>query len=80
MIFFAACLNAVKYSFSLKSRRLLFVSLVHPARLECIRVGFASTFFERDDCSVAIFSELHAAVFHRLDACPYYWAVKFACV
>jgi hypothetical protein len=67
----AAFLNAVISSFSFKSRGLVRVSLVPLTRSEFSHFGFASAAFECDDASVAIFSELHAAVFHRLDACPH---------
>lgn len=62
-----AVLNAVISSLSLKSRRLPGVSLVHPARSRCIRVGLASASFEGDESPVVFFSELHAAVFHGLE-------------
>jgi hypothetical protein len=68
-------LNGVISSLSSKSRRLMRVCLVHPTRSDCIRVGFASALFERDDGSIALLSEVYAAV---LEACPNYWAVKFA--
>jgi len=74
-----AFLDAVISSLSFESRRLMRVSLVHPARSECIRFSFASAVLECDDGSVGALSELHAAVFCRLEKCPN-WAVKFAYV
>jgi hypothetical protein len=62
-----AVLNAVISSLSFKSRRLPGVSLVHPTRSRCIRVGLTSASFERDESPVAFLSELHAAVFHCLE-------------
>ena len=73
-------LNAVISSLSFKSRRLLRVSLVHVTSSECIYLGFAAAVFECDDGSVAVLSELHAAVFHCLEACSNCWAIKLACV
>jgi hypothetical protein len=73
-------LNAVIASLSFKSRRLVCVCLVHMTGSECIHLGFAAAVFECDDGSVAVLSELHAAVFHCLEACSNCWAIKLACV
>jgi hypothetical protein len=69
LTFFRAFLNAVISSFSRKSRPSLLVSnvhLVHPARSECVRIGFAPAVFERDNVPVAILAEFHAVIFHCL--------------
>jgi len=76
----AAFLNAVISSLGDKPRRLGRVSVMHPTRSECIRLGFASACFERDDDSVAVLPELHAAVLHGWEACRNGWAINFACV
>lgn len=73
-------LNAVISSLSFKSRRLVRVSLVHMTRSECIHLGLAAAVFECDDGSVAVLSELHAAVFHCLEACSNCGAIKLACL
>ena len=75
-----AFLNAVISSFGQKSRRLGRVSVMHPTRSECIRFGFASAVFKRDDGSVAVLPELHTAVLHYWKACPNGWAINLACV
>ena len=66
LIFFWAFLNAVILRFSLESRCLLLVIFVLITGPERVRVGFASAFFERDNISVAVLSEPHAAVVHSL--------------
>lgn len=71
-------LNAVISSFSSESRRLVRISMVRPTRPEIIHLGFASAVFECDNVPVAILSELHAAVFHCLDAYPKGRAIKSA--
>jgi hypothetical protein len=76
----AAFLNAVISSLGHKSRPLGRVSVMYPTRSECIRFGFASAVFERDDGSVAVLPELHAAVLHCWEACPNGWAINLACV
>jgi len=63
-------LNAVISSFRFQSRRLARIAFVHPTRSERIHFGFASTVLECDDGSLAVSSEVHAAVFHSLGACP----------
>src|SRR5215471_1118209 len=66
LMFLAEQLNRVIQSFSLKPRLLLCISLVFPTGAERLRVGFAPAFFERDNISVAVLSEPHAAVVHSL--------------
>ena len=71
-------LDGVISSFSLKSSRLVRVSLVEATRSECIHRGLTSAIFECDDGPVAVLSELHAAVLYRSETCPHCWTVNLA--
>ena len=66
LILFGDFLNAVILGFSLEPCRLLLIIFVLITRPERIRISFTAAFFERDNISVGVLPEPHAAVVRSL--------------
>jgi len=73
-----AFLDAVISSLGFQSDRLVRVFLMNPTGSDCICVGFASAFFERDDGSVGVLTEHYAGVSRSMETCPNHWTIRLA--